>query len=291
MLHIPVLKKEVIEYLNVKENLNYIDATVGEGGHAIEILKRNAPEGKLLGIDWDPEILKEAEKNLKEFKKRIILVNENFKNIKKVVKEKKFKKIKGILFDLGISSWHIEKSKRGFSFRKDEPLDLRYSTHEYFPAREIINLYPEEAIERILKEFGEEEEAKRIARAIVKARQKEPILSAKKLGEIVKKAKIKKEKIHPATKTFLALRLFLNEEIENLKEGLKSAFDVLEKGGRLVVISFHSLEDREVKNFFREKEKAGEAKVLTKKPVVSSFEEILKNPRSRSARLRALKKL
>ena len=291
MLHIPVLKKEVIEYLNVKENLNYIDATIGEGGHAIEILKRNAPQGKLLGIDWDPEILKEAEKNLKEFKKRIILVNDNFKNIKKVVKEKKFKKIKGILFDLGVSFWHIEKSKRGFSFRKDEPLDLRYCPHEYFPAREIINLYPEEAIEKILKEFGEEKEAKRIARAIVKARQKEPILSAKKLGEIVKKAKIKKEKLHPATKTFLALRVFLNEEIENLKEGLKSAFEILEKGGRLVVISFHSLEDREVKNFFREKEKTGEAKVLTKKPVVPSFEEILKNPRSRSARLRALEKL
>ena len=291
MIHIPVLKKEVIEYLNVKENLNYIDATIGEGGHAIEILKRNAPKGELLGIDWDPEILKEAEKNLKEFKKRITLVNDNFKNIKKVVKEKKFKKIKGILFDLGISSWHLEKSKRGFSFHKDELLDLRYCPHNYFPAREIINLYPEEAIERILKEFGEEEEAKRIAHAIVKARQKKPILSAKKLGEVVKKAKIKKSKLHPATKTFLALRLFLNEEIENLKEGLRSAFDVLEKGGKLVVISFHSLEDREVKNFFREKEKTGEAKILTKKPIVPSFEEILKNPRSRSARLRALEKL
>ncbi len=291
MIHTPVLKKEVIEYLNVRENLNYIDATIGEGGHAIEILKRNGPQGKLLGIDWDPEILKEAEKNLKEFKKRIMLVNENFKNIKKVVKEKKFEKIKGILFDLGISSWHLEKSKRGFSFRKDEPLDLRYSPHGYFPAREIINSYPEEAIEKILKEFGEEEESKRIAHAIVKTRQKEPILSAKKLGEIVKKTKIKKSKIHPATKTFLALRLFLNEEIENLKEGLKSAFDVLEKRGRLVVISFHSLEDRETKNFFHKKEKIGEAKVLTKKPVVPSFEEILKNPRSRSARLRALEKL
>jgi 16S rRNA (cytosine1402-N4)-methyltransferase len=290
-IHKPVLLKEVIEYLNVGKNKNYVDCTIGEGGHAIEILKRNGPKGKVLGIEIDPELYKKLREEKLE---RLILVNDSYSNLKEIVERENFKEIHGILFDLGISSWHIEKSGRGFSFLRDEPLIMRYDASREISATEIVNRWPEKEIERILKEYGEERFAKKIAREICKERKKKKIERTLQLVEVIKRAVPKwylQRRIHFATKTFLALRIAVNNELENLKSGLLQAIDVLEREGRLVVISFHSLEDRIVKNFLKEKEREGKIKILTKKPIVPSKEEIKQNPRSRSAKLRAALKI
>jgi 16S rRNA (cytosine1402-N4)-methyltransferase len=304
-IHKPVLLKEVIECLKVERNKNYVDCTIGEGGHAIEILKRNGPKGKVLGIEIDPELYKKLKKEKLE---RLILVNDSFLNLKEIVKRKNFVPISGILFDLGLSSWHLEKSGRGFSFLKDEPLIMRYDWDEAksillrsnrlssqnLTAEEIVNEWSEKEIERILKEYGEEKFAKRISREIVRARKVKPIKTTFQLVEVIKRAVprfYQRKRIHFATKTFQALRIAVNNELENLKIALPQAIDVLEKGGRLVVISFHSLEDRIVKNFLKEKESEGKIKILTKKPIRPSKEEIIKNPRSRSAKLRGAIKI
>lgn len=290
--HIPVLKNEVIKYLDPKPNENFVDCTLGFGGHAIEILKKNAPQGKVLGIEIDPEIFEKVRKKRIE---RLILVNDSFSNLKKIVRDKKIKEISGILFDLGISSWHIEKSKRGFSFLKNEPLWMRYDAKKnLISAEEIINFWPENKIERILREFGQEKFAKKIAKALVKERKERKITTTRQLVEIVKKAVplwYLKRRIHFATKTFLALRIAVNEELKNLEKSLPQALEILKKGGRLVVISFHSLEDKIVKKFLKEKEKEGKLKILTKKPIVPSPKEIKKNKRARSAKLRAAVKI
>jgi 16S rRNA (cytosine1402-N4)-methyltransferase len=293
--HKPVLLKEVIEWLDVGRNKNYVDCTIGEGGHAIEILKRNGPKGKVLGIEIDPELYKKLKKEAPE---RLILVNDSYTNLKEIVERENFKKVYGILFDLGISSWHIEKSGRGFSFLRDEPLIMRYNgnlTKEpKLTAEMIVNEWPEREIERILKEYGEERFAKRIVREIVKARKVKPIKTTFQLVEVIKKAVpsfYRHRKVHFATKTFQALRIAVNNELENLKVALPQAIEVLEKGGRLVVISFHSLEDRIVKNFLKEKERERKIKILTKKPIRPSKEEVKQNPRSRSAKLRAALKI
>jgi 16S rRNA (cytosine1402-N4)-methyltransferase len=290
-IHKSVLLKEVIEYLNVERNKNYVDCTIGEGGHSIEILKRNGPEGKVLGIEIDSELYKKlSEKKLE----RLILVNDSFKNLKEIIEREKFKNIYGILFDLGISSWHIEKSGRGFSFLRDEPLIMRYDLRQKLTAEKIVNEWSEKEIERILREYGEEKFAKKISREIARARKVRPIKTTSQLVEVIKKAVptfYQRKKIHFATKTFQALRIAVNNELENLKIALPQAIEVLEKGGRLVVISFHSLEDRIVKNFLKEKEREGKIKILTKKPIQPSKEEIIKNPRSRSAKLRCALKI
>jgi 16S rRNA (cytosine1402-N4)-methyltransferase len=294
-VHEPVLLKEVIEYLNVGKNKNYVDCTIGEGGHAIEILKRNEPKGKVLGIEIDLELYKKLKKEKPE---RLILVNDSYTNLKEIIKRENFKNVYGVLFDPGVSSWHIEKSGRGFSFLRDEPLIMRYDWNlikePKLTAEKIVNEWPEREIERILREFGEEKFAKRIVREIVKARKAKPIRTTLQLVEVIKKAVpsfYQHRKIHFATKVFQALRIAVNNELENLKIALPQAIDVLEKGGRLVVISFHSLEDRIVKNFLKEKEREGRIKILTKKPIKPSKEEIIKNPRSRSAKLRAVLKI
>jgi 16S rRNA (cytosine1402-N4)-methyltransferase len=293
-VHEPVLLKEVIEYLNVEKNKNYVDCTIGEGGHTIEILKRNGPKGKVLGIEIDPELYKKLKE---EGLERLILVNDSFLNLKEIVKRENFGPISGILFDLGLSSWHLEKSGRGFSFLKDEPLIMRYDWNQeksMLTSEKIVNEWPEREIERILREFGEEKFAKRISREIVKTRKAKPIRTTLQLVEVIKKAVpafYLRKRIHFATRTFQALRIVVNNELENLKIALPQAIDVLEKGGRLVVISFHSLEDRIVKNFLKEKEREGRIKILTKKPIRPSKEEIRKNPRSRSAKLRAVLKI
>jgi 16S rRNA (cytosine1402-N4)-methyltransferase len=291
-VHEPVLLKEVIEYLNVRENRNYIDCTIGEGGHAREILRKNGPRGKILGIEIDPELYQKLKKEKLE---RLILVNYSYSNLKEIVKRENFGKVSGILFDLGISSWHLEKSKRGFSFLKDEPLIMRYDLkNEKITASEILNKWPREDIERIIKEFGQEKFAKNITREILKERKFKKIERTSQLVEIIKRAVpiwYQKRKIHFATKTFQALRIAVNNELENLKKGLKEALEILEPGGRMVVISFHSLEDRIVKNFFKENSKKGILKILTKKPIRPKIEEIKINPRSRSAKLRAGQKI
>ena len=295
MIHQPVLLKEVLKIFNPKPNQNFIDATLGEGSHSIEILKKTAPKGKILGIEFDSVLIKEAEKNFKKFnlEKRVILVNDNFSNLEKIVKKNNFFDFEGILFDLGISKWHFKKSKRGFSFQKNEILDLRINPKfQTLKGFEILNLWQKPEIEKILREFGEIKIAKKIAEEIIKERKIKPIINTFDLIKVLEKfskfLKRKNQKIHFATKVFMALRIAVNNEIENLKEGLNQAFKVLKVNKKIVVISFHSLEDRIVKNFFKELKQKKLVKVLTKKPIVPSIEEIQKNPSARSAKLRAI---
>jgi len=287
MVHIPVLQKEVIKYLEPKPNENLIDCTIGEAGHTLAILEKNGPRGKVLGIDQDPEMIKNVECRISniEYKKRLILVCDNFANLEEIVKKENFKLVKGILFDLGMSSWHLEKSGRGFSFLKREPLDMRYNPESPLTAEKIVNYWSAPEIEKILREYGQESFAREIAKNIIEFRKIKPIKTTSLLVELVKKAVPKRfhhKKLHPATKTFQALRIAVNDELNNLVKGLSQALKTLENGGRLAVISFHSLEDRIVKNFLQERK----IEILTKKPIAPSLEEIKINPRSRSAKLR-----
>jgi len=300
-MHLPVLQKEVIQFLDPKPNENFIDCTVGFGGHALTILEKTAPNGKLLSIDVDPEVIKNLKLKIKNFEKRVILVADNFVNLKEIVERENFKDVSGILFDLGLSSWHLEKSGRGFSFQRDEPLDMRYDIKiknqiskikNGLTAEKIVNYWPAIKIEKILKDYGEERFAKRIAEEIIKARKFQAIKTTFQLVELIKKAlpeRYHHQRIHPATRTFQALRIATNAELENLEKALPQALEILKKEGRLVLISFHSLEDRLVKNFL--KNNRLRLKILTKKPISPSWEEIKINPRSRSAKLRAAVKL
>ncbi len=293
-MHTPVLQKEVLEYLAPKLNENFIDCTINGGGHSLEILKTVKPAGKILGIDWDKSVvesLKLKVQNL-EINKRIILVCDSYTNLKTIVESHNFRPVKGILLDLGMSSWHLEESKKGFSFQKDEMLDMRYSKDNQLTAEKIINEYSEEQIGKILKEYGEERFAKKIAKIITDERKIKPIRTTLQLVEIIKKAipvRFNRGRIHFATRTFQALRIAVNDELNNLKKVLPQAKDVLAENGRMVVISFHSLEDRIVKNFFRENKQNFE--ILTKKPITAKEEEINANPRARSAKLRAAQKI
>ena len=291
-IHIPVLQKEVIKYLNPKPNENFIDCTVGLGGHTAAILEKNIPKGKVLGIEADPELYQKLKA---EKQKRLILVNDSFTNLKEIVNREKFKNVSGILFDLGMSSWHLEESGRGFTFQKNEPLDMRYNLQNPLTAEKIINYWSEPEIEKILREFGQERFARQIAKEIIKERKLFSIETTLQLVKVIKRAvpgRYQKQRIHFATKTFQALRIMVNDELNNLEKALPQALEVLKTKGRIVVISFHSLEDRIVKNFF--KKYIGPTyvnlRILTKKPVEPSPEEIKINPRSRSARLRAAEK-
>ena len=293
-MHTPVLLKEVIDYLDPQANKNFIDATVGEGGHGLAILKKNGPNGKLLGIEIDSGVYENLKKNMAEMVKRVVLVNDSYINLEKIVKENDFKPVHGILFDLGMCSWHLETSGKGFSYLKDEPLDMRFDSKNDLTAAEIINTWDIKKIEKILREFGEEKYVHRISLAIKEARKKERIIGTQQLVDILKRALPKNydnRKIHFATRTFQALRIAVNNELQTIEEGLGQAIKILEPNGKIVVISFHSLEDRIVKNIFREKAKIGELSILTKKPITPCLEEIRNNSRSRSAKLRAAEKI
>ncbi|MCK9446016.1 16S rRNA (cytosine(1402)-N(4))-methyltransferase RsmH [bacterium] len=286
-MHIPVLLKEVIEYLNVKPNSNYIDCTLNGGGHTREILKRT--NGKVLGIEIDREIFEKIEKEKIE---RLIPVNNSYVNIREEAEKNNFNNIYGILFDIGMSSYHVDEAERGFSFNKDEPLIMNYSTG--LTAEKILNEWKEEEIEKILKEYGEEDFSKKIAKKIVEKRKGGKIKSTLQLVSIIREATPEwyhHSKTHFATRTFQALRIKVNNELDNFREALPEALNLLEKEGRLVVISFHSLEDRIIKEFLKEKEKEGKVKIITKKPIVPTDEEIALNPRSRSSKLRAAIKI
>ncbi len=292
-MHIPVLQKEVIEYLEPEPNKNYIDCTIGQGGHSSAILEKNGPEGKILGIDWDKDNVDYLKKEVsKIFKKRLILVNDNFINLREITKRENFSRAAGILFDLGMSSEHLEESGRGFSFLKNEPLDMRYNLQNPLTAEKIVNYWSASEIERILGELGEEKFASNIAEEIVKERKIKPIENTLQLVRIIQKAVPKKyqySRIHFATRTFQALRIAVNDELNNIKKVLPQALEILNSNGRLVVISFHSLEDRIIKYFFKENQNF--LKILTKKPVEASEKEIRINPRSRSGKLRAAEKI
>ena len=300
MVHIPVLLREVIEYLNPKSGQKFIDATIGSGGHALAILEHITPGGKLLGIEWDGELLKRLEAQIQhsQFKDSTILINDSYANLEKIAEDNDFKNVQGVIFDLGMSSWHLEESGGGFSFAKDEPLDMRFSRRADDGGRptaaEMINTYREEELAEILKENGDERFARQIAGAIVKARKERPIMTTFQLVEIIKNSTpfwYRRGRIHFATRTFQALRIAANNELENIKSGIGQAENILAAGGRLALISFHSLEDRIVKNFFREEGKKGKFKILTKKPIRAKLAEIAVNPRARSAKLRVAEKL
>ncbi len=293
-MHIPVLQKEVINYLDPKANENFIDCTADGGGHPTAILERMGAKGKVLGIDADQVLLKELEKKLKEQKldKQVILVCDNFSNLKEIAKQARFKRVDGILFDLGFSSWHLEESGRGFTFLKNEPLDMRYNPSSALSAEKLLNFWSEPEIERILRDFGEERFAREIAVEIVKDRKVSPLKTTFQLIRVLRRAipfRFQRQKIHFATRTFQAIRIAVNDELESLRKGLDQGLEILDQGGRIVVISFHSLEDRIVKNFFKDKENV--LKILTKKPIIPQTEEIKINPRSRSSKLRAAIKI
>lgn len=295
MIHTAVLKKEVLESLDVKQNENFVDCTIGEGGHAEDILSKNGPEGKLLGIDLDPHQIASSQWLHVQFKDRITLVSDSYTNLTEIAERKEFKPINGVLLDLGMSSAQLEGTQKGFSFQVDQGLDMRYNDETGFlTAEKIVNEWPEEKITELLENYGEEKFARKIAKNIVEQRKLGRIKSTFQLIEIIKDATPSaywRGKIHYATRTFQALRIAVNDELENIKRVLPQAISLLAPDGRLAVISFHSLEDRIVKNFFASESKKGTVKILTKKPITAGRDELSKNPRSRSAKLRVAIKI
>ena len=291
-VHHPVLVNEIIKYLITKKDGIYVDCTVGEGGHSEAILKELGEGGRLIGIDWDSEILEVANRRLGGYK-NWVSINENFINIHKVLNILNIKSIEGVLFDLGFSSFQLENHKRGFSFNREGPLDMRMCKEgdsrkgDSPRAWDIVNKLSFEELRRIIREYGEEFRASRIARAIVYRRQKKTIDTTLELSNIIEGVIPRRSRIHPATRTFQALRIAVNNEMENLRKGLDEAIGVLNPCGRICVISFHSLEDRIVKNTFRDSPALG---VITKKPIIASRCEVKINPRARSAKLRVAQK-
>lgn len=297
--HYPVLKEEVLNLLRPLPDTNAIDGTLGDGGHSEEILRKISPKGRLLGIDLDPRALEFAAGRLEAFGKRFIAAQGNFSSMEELSAANNFPEPSSILLDLGLRTAELEESGRGFSFKRDEPLDMRFDPASPVTAAHLVNDLSEEELESVLRSFGEEPLAAQIAGEIVLQRRKEPIVTSGRLSEIVlsvyrKKLKSKKEipwigGLHPATRTFQALRIRTNDELEHLRAALPQAVRMLRPGGRLAIISFHSLEDRIVKRFF--KEQGANLKILTKRPVVPGEEEIKENPPSRSAKLRVAEKI
>ncbi len=289
--HIPVMVDEVTTFLRCESGRTYVDATLGGGGHASEILKRTAPDGLLIGMEWDEDALSEATRVLKPFGDRARIFRENFIHLPDLMKDES---TDGILLDLGLSSMQLEKEGRGFSFRGDSFLDMRMDQRLDQTAADLVNRLPLEELEPIISDYGEERWARRIAKAIVQGREREAIRTTEALRMVIYRTIPKRfhsRRIDPATRTFQALRIKVNEELENLKKILDTGRKILKKGGRVCIISFHSLEDRMVKETFRRLEKEGEMRILTKKPVTPSEEEQKRNPRSRSAKLRCAERV
>ncbi len=310
MIHKTVLLHESIDGLDIKSGDIFVDGTLGGGGHSEEVAKRFGDSVVMIGIDLDPEAIERASARLSLLKPNIQYIQGSFRNIDSLVEQVKIEKVDKILLDIGLSSNQFEDSGRGFSFQKDEPLIMSFkkelkpdlpadATHQALQAgdltaKEIVNTWDLENIATILSGYGEEEFSWKIAKAIVATRAIKPIETTTDLVEIIKTATPKwyhHKRIHPATKTFQALRITVNDEIESLKDGVKRGFDVLRKGGRMAVISFHSIEDRVVKNFYKEKSEEGVGKIITKKPIIPTDEEIRENPRARSAKLRIIEKI
>jgi 16S rRNA (cytosine1402-N4)-methyltransferase len=292
--HVPVLSKEVLEFLKVRRGGVYADATLGLAGHSSLIARALGPEGRLIGFDRDPEAMAIARERLARLGDElgsqmpaVELVEEEFSSAAEHIAEGS---LDGLLADFGISSLQLSEAHRGFSFQAEGPLDMRMNTRAGVTAEQVVNQYGEKELADLIYEFGEERRSRRIARAVVRAR---PILTTAQLAKVISAAApaAKQEKIHPATRTFQAIRIHVNGELDEIKELLKAAPKLLKQGGRLVVISFHSLEDRLAKDALREGLQQGTYEVLTRKPVTASEEEMIRNPRSRSAKLRAAERL
>jgi len=286
--HIPVLLDEVIDNLKCLKEGVYIDCTLGEGGHAQRILEAISPDGLLIGMDQDIEAIGRARENLKEYRENLVTFEKNFSEIRSILKSLEIKEVNGILFDLGLSNLQLLDAKRGFSFQRDGPLDMRMSEKMKLTAAYLLNNLSFNELADIIYKYGEERWARRIVRAVVESRQKKPLETTLQLVELVKKAVPRSawpRKIHVATRTFQALRIAVNNELTVLEKTLPQTIEVLRKGGRICIISYHSLEDRIAKNFFREYRKEG-LKTLFPKPITPSRRELQMNPRCRSAKLR-----
>ncbi len=295
-VHKTVLLHETIDGLNISSGDVVVDATFNAAGHTKEVIRRHKDKVTIYGIDADADALIRAEFSLQGLEANVTYILSNFKNLKTVLKEKGVTEVDKFIFDLGLSSDQLETSGRGFTFRKDEPLLMTFSKHptkDELTAEYVVNEFEEENLFSIIKGFGEEKFARRIASAIVLAREEKRIMTSKELADIVSGAVptfYRKGKIHPATKTFQAIRMAVNNELEVLETTLKDAFEILHLGGRIAVITFHSLEDRVVKRLFRTLKDEGKAELINKKPIVPTREELLANPRSRSAKLRIIEK-
>ena len=305
--HKPVMLSETIEGLRLKENGIYVDCTMGGAGHGYEICKHLGPRGKYIGIDQDEDAIKAGQKRLAAFGNQVSVIRSNYSDFKRVLEELKVTDVDGILLDLGVSSYQLDEAERGFSYRFDAPLDMRMDRRQEMTAKEMVNTYEEQELYGIIHRYGEDRFAKNIAKHIVEARQKKPIETTLELAEIVSGAVPMKfrQAGHPAKRTFQAVRIALNRELEVLENTLKIMIEALEPGGRICVITFHSLEDRIVKNIFRECERpctcppsfpvcvcgrVSLGKIVTKKPILPSQEELEENPRSKSAKLRIFEK-
>jgi 16S rRNA (cytosine1402-N4)-methyltransferase len=292
--HIPVLVEELMNLLRCEAHKTFVDATVGGGGHALEILKRTSPDGIVIGIDWDEEAVVATKRALVSFGDRIKIFRENFVCLPELLEVLKISEVDGILLDLGLSSLQLEEKERGFSLKGEGPLDMRMDQRINRTAADLLNDLSLQELESTLWEFGEERWAKRIAKALVYAREKKTIETTQELRQIVHRAipgRFHSRKIDPATRTFQAFRIRVNEELENLRRILETGWTFLKKGGRVCVISFHSLEDRMVKETFRRLDKDGVVRRITKKPMTPSEEEKQRNPRSRSAKLRCAERV
>ncbi|MEN9936252.1 MAG: hypothetical protein RLZZ387_2831 [Chloroflexota bacterium] len=289
--HVPVLPAEVLSGLAPRPGGRYIDGTLGGGGHAEAVLEASAPDGRLLGLDVDPAALAAAGARLARYGERFTAARGNFREMTDLAREHGFAQADGILLDLGVSSHQLDTPERGFSFQGDAPLDMRLDPQGDTTAADLVNELPEEELADVIYQYGEERGSRRIARLIGEARRKGRIETTGELAAIVSRALGGRHgKIHPATRTFQALRIAANRELENLELVLPQAVELLAEGGRLAVISFHSLEDRIVKLFFRAQAEAGALRIITKKPLEASDDEARANPRSRSAKLRVAEK-
>ena len=307
--HKSVLLNETIESLNVKPDGIYVDGTLGGGGHSYEICKRLGEKGRLIGIDQDADAIEAASSRLEEFKDKISLVHSNYNNIKSVVNDLGINKVDGIVLDLGVSSYQLDNPERGFTYREDVPLDMRMDRESSMTARDIVNDYSEMELFRVIKDYGEEQFAKNIAKHIVKARSEKPIETTGELNEIIKAAipaKMREHGGHPSKKTYQAIRIELNHELTVLQNSLDTMIELLNPKGRLSIITFHSLEDRIVKNIFRKNMnpctcppdfpvcvcgKKPTGRIITRKPIVPSEEEIAENKRAKSSKLRVFERI
>ena len=302
--HIPVLLKETIEGLNIKPDGIYVDGTIGGAGHSKEIIKKLSPKGILIGIDKDEEALKAAENNLKGYK-NYKLIHGNHDNIKEILEEIGIDKVDGILLDLGVSSYQLDEKTRGFSYISDNKLDMRMDRNQKLSAYDVVNKYDEQRLADIIYKYGEEKYARKIAKSICILRKNKPIETTKELVEIIEKNLPKTKEGHPAKKTFQAIRIEVNNEIEPLYNTVKESIECLKEGGRLCIITFHSLEDRAVKEAYIDSQGKctcpkdlpycicgckSLGKIITKKPIEASIEEKETNPRSKSAKLRIFEK-
>ena len=305
-IHVPVMVQEIIDYLIVGSGGLYVDCTLGMGGHASRILTID-PNSQLYGIDLDPQAIELAKENLKNFGDRVFFIHGNFAELHELLAQRGISQVDGVLMDLGVSSFQLDTPERGFSFRHPDKLDMRMDPTEGQPISYEINKESADKLATIIREFGEERWAKKIAKSIIMARGRKPITTTTQLAEIIERSvPWSGSSIHPATRTFQALRIYKNSELDNLKNGLEQAIPILKPGGRICVISFHSLEDRIVKHTFRALErgcicpsdipkcicgKLPVIKVVTKQPITPKDEEVKANPRSRSSKMRVAIKI